>query len=109
MNHLRELREEKGLLQKELAQKVGFSQKNISDWETLRTEPNITALIKLADYFETSIDYLIGRENEINQIVIQNELDVKERELISYYRVLSPFEQGELVGAARAMAKRSAV
>lgn len=59
---LRELRFRYGLTQNELAEIIGISQKSYSHWETQKTEPSFENLIKLADLFEVSLDYLLGRE-----------------------------------------------
>ncbi len=58
---IRSLRIEKNLSQQSLAQKIQSNQKQISKWERNRIEPNIDALIRLANYFDVTIDYLVGR------------------------------------------------
>lgn len=62
MIRLRELREAKGLQQKELAIDLRVSQPTVSDWESERKVPSAKNTQKLADYFGVSIDYLLGRE-----------------------------------------------
>ena len=64
MLKIRELRIEKGISQKELAEHLGMSAGNLCDWEKGRTEPDIGALIRIADYFDESVDYIIGRSWE---------------------------------------------
>lgn len=61
---LKELRIEKELSQKRLAPLIGYSQQNISDWEAGNIEPNATALIACAVFFDVTTDYLLGLENE---------------------------------------------
>ncbi len=56
---LKELREEHGLLQKELAEKIGAKRGTVAAWETGRM-PERMALEKLARLFDTSMDYLMG-------------------------------------------------
>ena len=51
----------KGLGQKELADALGTTSKTISHWETGYSEPSILQLIMLADYFEVTLDDLVGR------------------------------------------------
>ena len=58
---LKELRTMKGLGQKELADALGTTSKTISHWETGYSEPSILQLIMLADYFEVTLDDLVGR------------------------------------------------
>ncbi len=59
---LRELMKEQGLNQVRLAQKIGVKQNTISAWLLKKKEPCIFSLWQVADYFEVSVDYLIGRE-----------------------------------------------
>ena len=57
---LKELREEKGISQMELSKATGLSQSAIARWELNKSEPTGSALITLAQYFNESIDYLLG-------------------------------------------------
>lgn len=67
MNRIKTLRENAGKQQKELAIDLGVSQPTISDWESGRKVPSAKSTEKLADYFNVSIDYLLGRDNLENQ------------------------------------------
>ncbi|MBR7122703.1 MAG: helix-turn-helix transcriptional regulator [Oscillospiraceae bacterium] len=58
---LREIRRAKGISQLKLAMDLNTTQNTISRYETGEREPGINELIKLADYFNISVDYLIGR------------------------------------------------
>ena len=60
-NRIRDLREDMDLRQSDLAEKTGIDQRTISNYETGKTLPDSDALIKLADFFGVSIDYLVGR------------------------------------------------
>lgn len=60
---IKELREEKQLSQNKLAQIIGVSQKAIDYWERGVNEPKASYIIKLADYFGVSADYLLGRKD----------------------------------------------
>ena len=63
---LKEIRKAKGISQLKLAIDLNTSQNTISRYETGEREPGIDELIKIADYFSVSIDYLVGRtENPI--------------------------------------------
>lgn len=57
---LRVLRKEEGLTQKKLAEYIGTSDDCIFYWETGRSEPGINDIIKLANFFQVSTDYLLG-------------------------------------------------
>ncbi len=63
MNRIRELREERELRQIDLSHATGIDQKTISNYETGKTNPDSYALIRLADFFGVSIDYLVGRSD----------------------------------------------
>ena len=58
---LKELRKKKGISQLKLATDLNTTQNTISRYETGEREPGIDELIKIADYFNVSVDYLIGR------------------------------------------------
>lgn len=64
VNRIKELREDKDLRQSDLAKFTGIDQRTISNYETGKSRPDSYALIKLADFFQVSIDYLVGRTNE---------------------------------------------
>lgn len=65
---LRELRKSRGLSQIQLAMEMNMNQNTISRYETGEREPGISDLIRIADYFNTSIDYLLGRTDNPNLI-----------------------------------------
>ena len=60
---LRDLREDCDLTQKEIAEFLGMSQTGYSKYETGENDIPTIILIKLADYYNTSTDYLLGRTN----------------------------------------------
>ncbi len=62
-NKIAELRKERGLSQRSLAEKIGTSQANLSRWEKGIIEPSIIECWRLADFFEVSIDLLCGRKD----------------------------------------------
>lgn len=59
--NLRKIRKEKGISQLKLALDLNTNQNTISRYETGEREPGINELIKIADYFDVSVDYLLGR------------------------------------------------
>lgn len=60
MDVIRELRIASGLTQQEFSDILGFSQQAVSKWENNTAEPDISTLIKIAQYFEVSVDELLG-------------------------------------------------
>ena len=61
---LRELRIEKKISQKALGEVLGISDRNIRFYETGEHRPDFEGLLILADYFQVSLDYLVGRSDE---------------------------------------------
>ena len=63
-NRLRDLREDRDLKQKDLAEYLQVHQTTYSDYELERINIPINVLHKLADFYNVSIDYLLGRTKE---------------------------------------------
>ncbi|WP_273705217.1 helix-turn-helix domain-containing protein [Leuconostoc mesenteroides] len=63
MNRLRELRKEGGLSQVRLANEMSINIKTLRRYEVGENNPRVAILIELADYFNVSIDYLVGRSD----------------------------------------------
>ena len=63
---LKEVRKSKGISQLKLALDLNTNQNTISRYETGEREPGIKELIKLADYFDISVDYLLCRTENPN-------------------------------------------
>ncbi len=64
---LRDLREDKDLKQKDIADFLNISQRGYSHYETGNNDIPTEILIRLADFYETSVDYLLGRTNNRNK------------------------------------------
>lgn len=63
-NRIRELRLEKNLTQTELGKIINVSQRSVGFYETGDRDPDTDTLKQLADFFNVSIDYLLGRNNK---------------------------------------------
>lgn len=61
---LKELRNKKNISQLQLAMALNMNQNSISRYETGEREADYATLIRLADYFNVSIDYLLGRTDD---------------------------------------------
>ena len=92
IKNLKSLRTEKGLSQQQLASVIGISQQSINKYENHNVEPDISTLIDLADYFETTVDFLIGR-NDTDSFDVTFELSKNEVNIIRGYRRLNKTEQ----------------
>lgn len=72
------LREEKKLFQKDIADIFNIEQATVSNWENGKRIPDSEMLIKLANYFEVSVDYLLGNDTPFTA----NEEELKEIEVL---------------------------
>ena len=61
--HLKEMRKAKGITQKQLALDIGASERGIQQYELGERKPTYDMLIALADFFDVSLDYLVGRSD----------------------------------------------
>jgi len=61
---LKDLREDHDLVQKEVAAILGIDQRVYSNYETGKREIPVRHLLKLADYYNVSTDFILGRTNE---------------------------------------------
>ena len=66
---IRDLREDRDLTQKEIAQMLGMSQTGYSKYETGENDIPTVVLMKLADFYQTSTDYILGLTDNKNPIV----------------------------------------
>jgi len=94
VRNLRKLRVYKGLTQQQLADVIDSTQQSINKYENHGVEPDISTLIKLSDYFETTIDYLVGHtpvsDTDFAEIL---ELSKDEYSFIRDFRKLSEHER----------------
>ncbi|MDE6617809.1 MAG: helix-turn-helix domain-containing protein [Clostridiales bacterium] len=58
---VKELREQHRLTQNDFATAIGTTQRKVSYWETSKIEPDLQSLWRIADYFDVTVDYLLGR------------------------------------------------
>lgn len=91
-NMLVNLRKESNLSQKQLAENIGVSQSAIAKLEIGRNEATASTLIKLANYFQCSVDFLLEREDDFGNITITpgTDFSAEEIQLVKDYRELTP-------------------
>ncbi len=87
-DRIKYLRKELGLTQEEFAEKIGFTRTAVSAWEIGRNEPSNNDTIKLADFFDVSLDYLLGRTDIRNaeKMLLNSKLNP---EFFNYYNNLN--------------------
>ena len=91
IQNLKALRTMRGVSQQQLADAVFVTQPSIHKYETQNIEPEIAILIRIADYFHTPVDYLIGRTDEEGES--KAGLDARESALVAGYRQLREDER----------------
>ena len=84
--NLIELRKSKNLKQSELSEAIGYSDKTISRWENGTSVPDVATLIKLAEYYNVSLEDLT-KENAISKHIEEKRKQSQE-ELINFYSLI---------------------
>lgn len=84
--------------QQDVAEKIGIPTTTYGGWERGDAEPSAEMLAKLADLFECSVDYLLGRANALDVVNIQTDLTEQQKELLTNYDKLNAVGKGRLLG-----------
>lgn len=88
---LRKLREDKKYQQKEVAEKLGMSHSRYSNYENGVSKPDYDTLLKIADLYDVSVDFLLGRYKTLDK----KEMEVKEA--LEFYNALKDPDDGFFV------------
>lgn len=96
--NLKNLRKSTECTQRKLASQLGLSANTVCEWEKGRSEPSIASIIKMADFFDVSVDYLLGLEDDFGARVVapmhdNASLTEKEKALLKAFRNLLPETQ----------------
>lgn len=86
------LREKRGLTQEELSVKLGISRAALSHYETNRREPDYDTLGNIANFFNISLDYLLGRTNNPESVLDQDVRDFVDSLELSDESILEKFD-----------------
>lgn len=101
---LKDLREEQGITQTLLAAYCKVSTQCISALEKGTRNPTGTTLVSLANYFNVSIDYLMGRTDDLGATIpTAQDLSRDEQEVLELYAALSPSRKEDLMIFLRAL------
>ena len=73
---LKELRKMNGITQKELAEHLGFTHVAVVKWENGQREPDFSTIVKIAQFFNVSTDYLLGKTDEPSIILANEKISV---------------------------------
>ena len=101
IKRLKELRLNRNLTQTKLAENFGITYSNIGEWERGKSEPSSEMLINLANFFECSVDYLLGREDDFGNVTVTSpateELTYLEKKLLTAFSKLDPDEKEKIL------------
>lgn len=102
MNRIKELRKERGLKQVDLCKTIGVSQAALSGYETGNYQPDNDILIKIADYFDTTVDYLLGKSDIKKPLTSEdmNGLTEKQIKILEMMGELPEQDQDDLIQQA---------
>lgn len=111
--NLKQLREARGITQTELAKQLGVVRSTICFYESEQHSPTPEMLIKLADFFGVTVDYLLGRD-ELYAALSAPGVQMKptaetanETELLTLFRELSPYLQDLTLQTVRSWAGKA--
>ncbi len=96
---------ERNITQTDLALAIGVSSAAISYWINGRKEATADNIIMLADYFEVTTDYLLGRSNDVGIIETNANLTPFQNKLLTIVATLPRDDQFQVLGFAQALAK----
>lgn len=92
-NKLAELRKERNMSQKEFSKIFNVAQNTISQWEQGKRNMDTEILLKLADFFQVTTDYLLGRSEAALRPANAFVLSASEEMMVKKYRTLPPLSQ----------------
>ena len=87
---IKELREERGLSLMALAKAIGVSDTAICKWENQLAEPKLSYIVRLADFFNCSTDFLTGRSDDLGWVVQPCLLTQEDKQFLDIFHDLSP-------------------
>ena len=107
MNRIKELRLNAGLKQIDFCKILGVSQSTLSGYENNVSEPDINTILKIASYFDVTVDYLLGNSDKKNAST-PNEADTytMDSELEQLFEKLSEDGKQTIIDLARSIVSR---
>ena len=98
-DQLKRLRTNMDISQKKLAERLFVSQQTIAKWETDRATPNPDMLLKIAQFFDVTVDFLVGNKNELDDFQFamygetQDLSDAQKQDILKFIRFVKTQEQ----------------
>lgn len=100
---LKDLRRERNITQVKLGKYLDFGYTAIANYENGRNEPSIDTLIKIAKFFDVSVDYLLGCEEKQKYGF---SITKQEEELLGVYSKLREDQKGIVINLLRSMTEK---
>lgn len=108
MNNIKTLRTKRNITQVDLAKKINVKQETISAYESGKAQPSADALVKIADYLNTSTDYLLGRIEDDSPLSGFNikEMNPKTYKILNNFIMLKDKEKDDVLWYSEVIRKR---
>ena len=105
MNNIKKIREKRNITQIRLSTGIDVSQETISAYESGRAMPSAETLVRIADFLNTSTDYLLGRIDKDVSLkqVINEKVDEDINYLLNNYSLLSTEQKKDLLWYSEAL------
>lgn len=111
MKRLRELRKQNDLTTTELGKILGCSNQSITHYEHGERKPDPEMLIKIADFFGVSVDYLLGRDNNKNLIErpLYEITDKQTIDILKLCKIMTEIQKAQVFGYIVALLEQSGI
>ena len=101
-----DLLEENGLNRKQFSERSGIPYTTVIGWTNLDRLPDFNALIRISEFFNCSIDYLVGRQSDYAYIPSAISITKQEQKLLLTYRKLSQSDKNLVLTITEALNKQ---
>ena len=105
MKNLKDIRDKRKITQLRLSTAIDVSQETISAYESGKSMPSAETLVRIADFLNTSTDYLLGRINNDGSLrqIMNEKVDEELEELINNYARLNSMQKKDLIWYSEAL------
>ena len=111
MNNIKKIKNKRKITQVDLANAINVKQETISAYESNKALPSCEALIKIAEYLNTSTDYLLGRIADDSPLTGYNikSMNPKTYKMLNNFLMLKEKEKDECIWYSEAIRKRDLI
>ena len=106
---IKNLRTKKGASQQDVADYLNVKRPTYTRYESGTNEPDLETVVKLADYFEVSVDYLLDRDTPEESAPNNVDLSAKEEAMLQMFRAASPDFQDRFLALFETALKESSI